>query len=305
MLRKIWRFIKRIFGILFILLFLAVIALIIFFITFDLNRYKDLAAQKLTTILDRPVKIESMHTKLALIPTITITGFKIENNEPFQDKAPLLFIQKMDAELELAPLLNSQINIHKIILDEASINLFKNKDTNNWILSPAPQKDTQNTAPSKSNAKIDLQKSIRLNIVTIGVLKGTFEDSGKKYTASINNLEMKNFHMLSGEILYNKQKFNFNLNAGSIFDLLNQTPNFPYDIKIQSRLANITLNGKIGDFNELTGLQTTLSVRTNNLKNLLSFMGITHPLIPTQNAQLQLQTSGSAKELAIKQFNFK
>lgn len=304
MLRKIWRFIKRIFGILFILLFLVVIALIIFFMTFDLNRYKDLAAQKLTTILDRPVKIESMHTKLALIPTITITGFKIENNEPFQDKAPLLFIQKMDAELELAPLLNSQINIHKITLDEASINLFKNKDTNNWILSPAPQKNTQNTAPSKSNAKIDLQKSIRLNIVTIGVLKGTFEDSGKKYTASINNLEMKNFHMLSGEILYNKQKFNFNLNAGSIFDLLNQTPNFPYDIKVQSRLANITLNGKIGDFKALTGLQTTLSIRTNNLKNLLSFMGITHALIPTQNAQLQLQTSGSTKELAIKQLNF-
>ena len=108
MLKKLWRFIKRIFGIVFIVLFLAVIAIIIFVMTFDLNHYKDFTAKKLSVILDHPVTIESMHTKLALVPTITISGVKIGNNDPFQDKAPLLAIQKMDAELELAPLLNSQ-----------------------------------------------------------------------------------------------------------------------------------------------------------------------------------------------------
>ncbi len=304
MLRKIWHFIKRIFVILLILLFLAIIGLVIFFMTFDLNRYKDLAAQKLTLILDRPVKIESMHTKLALIPTITITGFKIENNEPFQDKAPLISIQKMDAELELAPLINSQINIHKITLDEASVNLFKTKNENNWTLSTSTKTEKADNTPKKTVSKIDLQKNIRLNSVTIGTLNATYDDSGKTRSITLNNLEMKNFHMLSGEVLYNKQKFNFNLNTGSIFDLLNQAPNFPYDLKIQSRLANITANGKIGDFKALTGLQITLSVRTNNLKNMLSFVGVKHPLIPTQNSQLQIQASGSTSEMAIKQLNF-
>jgi len=304
MLRKIWHFIKRILVIVLILLFLAIIGLIVFFMTFDLNRYKDLAAQKLTLILDRPIQIESMHTKLALVPTITITGFKIENNEPFKDKAPLIAIQKMDAELELAPLLNSQINIHKITLDEASINLFKTKDANNWTLAAQTKTEKTDGTSKKLTSKIDLQKSIRLNSITIGTLNAAYDDSGKARSITINRLEMKNLHMFSGDILYNKQKFNFNLNAGSIFDLLNQAPNFPYDLKIQSRLANITANGKIGDFKALTDLQTTLSVRTNNLKNMLSFVGIKHPLIPTQNSQLQVQATGSATELAIKQLSF-
>ncbi len=304
MLRKLWHFIKRIFGIVFIILFLAIIAVVIFIMTFDLNRYKDFTAKKLTLLLDRPVTIESMHTKLALIPTITISGFKIGNNEPFQDKAPLLTIQKMDAELELAPLLNSQINIHKIHVDEANINLFKSSDANNWILS-SKDKDTdnQNSSAPKHTSKIDLQKSIHLNIVTIGKLNATYNDSGRVYNTTINNLEMKNFYMLSGELVYNKQKFTFNLNTGSIFDLLNQTPNFAYDVKIQSRLANLTLNGKIGDFKQLTGLQTTFSLRTSNLKNALAFLGIKHQLIPPQSAQVKIQVSGSEKELAVKQFN--
>ncbi|MBQ3696022.1 MAG: AsmA family protein [Alphaproteobacteria bacterium] len=303
MVRKIWRFIKGIFGIIFILLFVTIIGLIIFVMTFDLNRYKDLAAAKLTLILDRPVKIESMHTKLALIPTITITGFEILNNEPFQDKAPLLTIQKMDAELELAPLLNSQMNIHKINLDAATINLFKTQNASNWTLSNANSTHTKSQTDVKSTAKKNLQKNIHLNLVTISTLNVHY-NAKETQSVELKHLELKNLHLLSGELVYKKQPFTFSLNAGTIFDLLDQTPNFPVDIKIQSRLANLTLNGKIGNFQELTGLQATIVLRSNNAKNLLNFFNIDNPLIPTQNTQLQLQLSGNLDNLTIKQAKF-
>ena len=305
MLRKIWRFTKRILAVLFILLILAVIGIAIFVMTFDLNRYKDLAAQKLSIILDRPVTIESMHTKLALIPTITITGFKIDNNDPFKNKDPLLSIKKMDAELELAPLLNSQINIHKIDMDAAEIHLFKNADKNNWTISSTQKEDpATKTTPKASNAKLDLQKNLQLNLVTIGTLNISYDDSKEKHALTINKLEMRNFHMLKGDLVYNNQTFTFNLNAGTIFDALNQKPNFPVDLKIQSRLANANINGKIGNLKALTGLQATASMRTNNLKNLFNFFGIKSPLIPTQNAQLQIQVTGDINNLTIKQANF-
>ena len=156
MVEKVWTMTKRFFGILLILFVLSIISLIFFLLTFDLNRYKDLAAAKLTLILDHPVKIESMHTKLSLIPTITVTGLEVLNQSPFQDKAPLLSVQKLDAELELAPLLNSQLNIHQIDLDRAVINLFKTKDGDNWSSAKKVVNDRQQTqeqAAPKNTAK--------------------------------------------------------------------------------------------------------------------------------------------------------
>ena len=271
---------------------------------FDLNHYKDRAAQKLSLILDRPVTIESMHTKLALVPTITITGFKIANNDPFANKDPLLFIQKMDAELELAPLLNSQINIHKVNMDTAEIHLFENKNEKNWVLSASKEANNTSSKNAKTGAKLDLQKNLRLDVVTIGNLNVSHDNSIAKHTITANKLEMKNFHMFSGEILYKKQSFSFTLNMGNIFDILNQKPNFPVDLKIQSRLINASLNGKIGNFKNLADLQATLSARTNNIKNLFTFFEIKNPLIPTQNGQLQLQVTGDMKKMNVKQANF-
>ena len=179
MLRKLLRFLKKIFLILFVLIFLVAIAVAIFIFTFDLNRYKNLTEQKLSLLLGRPVTIESMHTKLSLVPTITINGFKILNNEPFQGKSPLLSIQKMDAELELAPLLTYNINIHKVSLDKATINLLKAADKNNWALKSNSTSSTEEKSAAK-NTKINLQKNLRLNVVNIKELLVHYEDEKQK-----------------------------------------------------------------------------------------------------------------------------
>ena len=306
MLGKLWHGLTRIFGIMFILLVLSIIGLIVFILTFDLNHYKDFAAAKLTLILNRPVTIESMHTKLALIPTITITGFQVLNDEPFQDKAPLLSVQKMDAELELAPLLNSQLNIHKVDVEAATINLFKTKTANNWVIrKKTEESDAQPTNPKKvMPPKKELQNNIRLNTITIGSLGINYDNSGAKQSIKFNKLEMKHLHMISGELAYKRQTITFNLNTGTIFDLMNQTPDFPIDLKIQSRLANFTLNGKIGSFEDFSGLQAVASMRTNNIRNAMDFLGIKSPFIPTQNAQLQFQLMGDLDDLTIKQSSF-
>ena len=134
MLFTLWRIIKKTLVILLTLFLLLVIALTIFLLTFDLNHYKRLAEQKLTLLLHHPVTIESMHTKLALIPTISVTNFKIANNQPFQDKDPLLFVKKMEAELELIPLIHSQVHIHEVSISEANLNLYANQQQDNWSI---------------------------------------------------------------------------------------------------------------------------------------------------------------------------
>ena len=126
------RILKKVLLFLFVLIVVIAAVVTIFLLTFDLNRYKTFTEKKLTTLLNRPVTIEAMETKLALIPTISISGFKIANNDPFADKDPLIYIKKMEAVLELAPLLVKQINIHRVDIEDADVHLFKSNQANNW-----------------------------------------------------------------------------------------------------------------------------------------------------------------------------
>ena len=295
------RILKKILLFLFVLIFLIVAGLTIFLLTFDLNRYKSLAETKLTELLNRPVTIESMDTKLALIPTISIKGFKIANNDPFTDKAPLLYVQRMEAVLELAPLLVSQINIHSVDIESADINLLQNGTANNWTLEKQGKtKKTEQPAGSKDAAK----KNLNLSLAQIRSLNINFDNGKIKQQATINKLELKALHILSGEITYNKQTMTVSLNTGSIFDLMNQVPDFPLDLKVQSRLFNATINGKIGNFKEFKNIQATISCRTNNLKNLLNFFKVSHTMIPPFNTQLQLNVEGDLDTMKLKRADF-
>lgn len=296
-----FRLIKKILLILFFLIVLIGSLIAIFILTFDLNRYKDFTEKKLSAALHRPVTIESMTTKLSLVPTIKINGLKILNTEPFQEKEPLLYVQHMDAELELAPLLNSNINIHKIIIDEASINLYKEGTNNNWVSKIQEEKEEQK---KKALTKKLTTDNFHLNLISVNNLNISYNEADQTETLQLKKLSLKNFHILSGEVIQKNQTFSFNLKAGTIFDFLNQTPNFPIDLKITSRILNLSINGKIGDFNNLSGLQATVTMDTINLKNACNFFNIKNQKIPAQSAKAKIQAIGDIKKLTLKQGNF-
>ena len=308
MLAKLLHFMKTLFITLFSLVLLAAIAVAIFLLTFDLNHYRNLAEEKLTTLLGRPVTIESMHTKLALVPTITIENFKILNNTPFENKEAFVSVKKMNAELELIPLLNSQIYIHNIDVDAVDVNLYQANGKNNWAFSDkntTADKATGTKQPTQANntKQPNAMDNLRVDTISIHALKILYDDAGKKQTFKGDNLILKQFHVLSGDIIYNNQTFNFSLNTGTVLHFLKQQPNFPFDLKIKSRLANISLNGRIGDLKVFSGLQATLSLDASNVKNLFAFFKINQATLPTQSLYIQTQLTGNLKKLEIKQMN--
>ena len=70
---------KKFFIALLILILLPILTVGIFILTFDLNRYREFTEKKLSETLNYPVSIGAMETKLAFVPTIQITDFKITN----------------------------------------------------------------------------------------------------------------------------------------------------------------------------------------------------------------------------------
>ncbi len=298
---------KKIFVVFFIILVLLVSGIAFFIYTFDLNRYKSLAEEKLTAALNRPVSIESMSTKLSLIPTINITGFKVMNNAPFQEEEPLLLIQKMEAELELAPLLNRHINIHKINIHTAQMNLFKDKEATNWTFEKQQRTDsvqakptfTQSAGASELNAK-----NFHLNLVSIDKLNISYREEKKNEKISFENLEMKQFHILNGKITYNGKTFTVDLNTNNFFDFINNAPNITVNLKVQSSILNVTLKGTVGDLKKMTQIKGNLNIYSSNLKNTATFFQVRHPLLPTRNATLQFQFSGDLTKMVLNPLSF-
>lgn len=304
MLKKIFRILKKLLIILFVLVLLLIIAVGLFVLTFDLNSYKGKAEEKLTQLLRHPVTIESMHTKLALVPTITINNFQIDNNDPFKNKEPLLFVKKMDAELELFSLINAQITLHKIDIDAAKINLYKDKDLDNWSIPNSDEATTGQSSQQEKRKKVVItQNKLRIDSIFLNTLNVSYNDTISQQNFAIQNIKISQFHTLDGEIIYNDQTFNISANTGTLFNLLNRLPNFPIDLKVKSRLGNASLNGKIGNFIKLSNIQATFSAQTDNLKKLGNFFNIPTDLVPEQPAEIKLQITGGVEKMEIKRLD--
>ena len=105
--------IKKIIIAIVALIILLIVAVGIFLATFDLNHYREFTEKKLSLLLNRPVQIGAMHTKLSFIPTIEISNFEILDSK--ENPNPILQIPQMDATVEIIPLIkNFQIEIQKI-----------------------------------------------------------------------------------------------------------------------------------------------------------------------------------------------
>lgn len=303
MLKKIIKILKKLLVIFLVLVLLALLALTLFILNFDLNKYKDKAEEKLSQALQHPVSIGSIDTKLALVPTITINNFQISNNESFQDKAPLLYIKQMDAELELYSLINAQISIRKIDINVANLNLYKNQQQDNWSIPSATNSENTNSGTQKTTSKLTANK-LRVDDIFLNTLNVSYNDASSQQNLVFQNIHLSHFHILDGTIVYNKQTFSISANTGSLFNLLNKIPNFPVDIKIKSKMGNLNLNGKIGNMVKISDLQATILGQTSNLKTLCNFFAIQHPMIPTKSANIKIQMTGSLAKMDIKQFNF-
>ena len=125
---------KRILKVFMGVLVVLFVAITIFFLTFDLNSYRDVITAKASNALGRPVTIEKMSMKLSLIPTVEIKGVKIVNNDAFKDEAPLLEIDSINATLALLPLLQSRVEIKDFNMATAKVNLFEKNGVNNFTL---------------------------------------------------------------------------------------------------------------------------------------------------------------------------
>ena len=192
--------IKKIIIALVSLIVLLIVAVGIFLATFDLNHYREFAEKKLSLILDRPVQIGAMHTKLSLIPTIEISNFRILDSK--ENPNPILEIPQMDATLKMVPLIkNFQVDIQKIDVLLVSVNLT------NMTFKDKKQESQKNQQTENEKKEANPKHTLDLNNfwiknITVNRTLLRFMNKGEKDAIELNNLVIKDLNNLKFQVAY-------------------------------------------------------------------------------------------------------
>ena len=292
--------IKKIIIAIVALIVLLIVAVGIFLATFDLNHYREFTEKKLSLLLNRPVQIGAMHTKLSFIPTIEISNFEILDSK--ENPKPILQIPQMDATLKIVPLIkNFQVDIQKIDVLLVSVNLtnmtFKNK-----------QNDTTKNKEPEKGEKESSQKQI-LNLdnfwiknITINRTLLRFMNKGKKDAIELNNLIIKDLNNLKFQLIYHKKNFNVDGSFGILTKLIIEQKELPINLKIKQGIATLTLKGQIGNLPKMEKIKINGTLNMSKLKTFLKTWDIDLSNAFDTNLSTKFYLDGNLEKLKISNF---
>ncbi len=284
----------KIFLVLFVFL---IFGIFIFVFTFNLNSYKDLIAEKVSIALGRSVTIGSMDMKLAMVPTIRIRDVRIENPDSFSADKPFVWISTGDVTVALAPLLSDRIEIQSIDLGKTMMNLIQNGNKKNWIF------------PKKENASLPLEQknknfSIRVDNITVQKLDIQAINEKMTHNLSLNNVSFKQLKVFSFNFTADNRTFKVTGTVDDLLELVQQQPDYLFNIEISNADISVNLSGSIGDTTKFENLLLNTNVTVMDIKKSCENFGIKNALIPNQKAKLEAVFQGNLTDFEITKLNF-
>ncbi|MEK6733415.1 MAG: AsmA-like C-terminal domain-containing protein [Candidatus Omnitrophota bacterium] len=152
-------------------LILLVLAIAVFALTFDANRYKDLLITKLEESMNRDLTIDNISINLWHGLGIEAKGVVIKDrNKTWND--PLLTIKSLNVSVEILPLLKKDIQIQRLRIPDLSINTGSGTNFRcaldlkvNILINSLSQEDMLKTLNAKGNMKADNAVLENMNVL--------------------------------------------------------------------------------------------------------------------------------------------
>ncbi len=155
---------KRVLAGFAVLVLVAVVAAIGFMLSFDINRYKPTLVAMIAERTGRSFAIDGdIRFVPAMVPTIALDGVRI-GNVPWDKRGELLAVEQIEARVALRPLLSRRIEVKRIAIIGATVNLATStKGEHNWTLA-LPVADSEAGAPAIAALAVD---EVTLEKVTV------------------------------------------------------------------------------------------------------------------------------------------
>jgi AsmA protein len=314
---RIFRIAALVVGALVAVFVVGVIALLLLV---DPNRYRGDIEKAVKQHSARELTLRGK-LELKVFPSLALSvhDAQLSNRPGFRDR-PFLTVQNVSIGVKLLPLLSKRLEVSRVRLEGAHLNLVTRGEQNNWQDLGESSKDT--ASPSKDSSGPGA--SVSIEGVDVSKTSVVFSDDVKKGTMELGNLELHTGRLETGPARTALEKIElqgtylahsmvttagtslggsgagavtkplaFSLTASRV--AVDNAVHALTPTKIQARLGDfgidVSLSGeKMSTERVVTG---TVSVPTTSARKLLQSLGITPPLTrdPGVLAALSLQTN--------------
>ncbi len=245
---------KVIIGIICFIL-LAIAGAGIYIYTLDWNKHKALVAQRLTQITGLKSIIDG-NLKVEIFPAPKIMASRVKFYPNNNSKTPLVVINQITANLELAPLIDNKFIVQSMILEQPSVNIeISEKGEFNW-------KDVgQNSHNKSGNVEMSFD-NVRVNNATIAYenLKDKKEYNIPNISATVNAPSLQGPYKVDGKFIHNNSEIKFKGN-------ISQNNKTSLNMAIENAVtgSKLAIEGSIGN-----NSRGTVSFDTRSLTDVVN-----------------------------------
>ena len=175
------------------LLVLAIVAVAVFAMTFDPNRYKGQVETLVKEKTGRTLKLQG-DLKVAIFPSLGADVAKVTLSERAANQE-FLSLDSAHASVALLPLLHGEVIIDRVKVAGLKANIVKGKDGKFNFDDLLQAKDAKPDPQGKDDKKGDAKAAVKFDIAGVGVERSaiSYKDlaTGQQYEVAVGDLDMK------------------------------------------------------------------------------------------------------------------
>jgi len=280
----------------------------------DFNEYRDLIAAKVEEATGRKVAIAGdLDLGISLTPSLKLEGVTFANAD-WGSRPEMARLDRLEASVELIPLLSGEARINKIELSGVDLLVETDKDgRGNWEFSVEPEaaagsgQGGTETGPSEEGGMPvePVVREIVLKDVNLHYRDGA---SGQTYDVQVEDLKASADDRSSpiefdGKGRIADQPFKLEGKIGSLASLM-QGAAFPVSVKGEAFEAELGLDGTVAQTQGDAGTDIKFSLTAGDLPKVMESVsalvpGLAGTAVPKSSAELSGQLRQTAKGYAL------
>ena len=268
-----------------------------FLLTFDLNTYRQMIADKLSEALGRPVIIAQMETKLSLIPTIKIRGIRVENQEGFSSFDPFMMIDTAEATLAVAPLLSKRLEIQNLVLNK--VNVWPTRLESGRTNFDFSERGKRYGHGRSETTATDKAWQIRLDSIGVHTIDVTYRNGQSVQKISLSDLSLKQLKVFTVTVKIADKVFKLTGTLDDLMDLLHQKQDYLFNLEIIGAEMTTKLSGSIGDTKKWEDILLNIDMTGSGLKQTAQYFGLVGNKLPAQAFAFSAVLQGNLNEVSV------
>jgi uncharacterized protein involved in outer membrane biogenesis len=278
------------------LLVAVIIAAYAILMSYDFNQLKpDIIAQvKAATGRDLSLGGD-LKLKVSFCPTLEVEQVALAN-APWGSRQQMISAKRLEVQVELIPLIFSEIKLDKLVIIEPDVLIEINKEgRSNLDFAPqaAPAKAYPKTKAAKSapaaSGQASAEKGLSLPPLVFrklrienGLVTYLNHQNGEKHKLALQTLKgalpgMDKPVTLDAKGALDEQSFALSGKVGSLSGLAGKAAPWPVEVKLGFRGADLVINGSIKEPMKGKGLNLAIKAKGDDLAKLAPLVGLAGP----------------------------